>query len=133
MKNKDVIIFGLAIFAMFFGAGNLIFPPEIRMVTGKEWMKAALGFFLTGIFLPISGLLAFSQVGDIDAFALKFTTPTKAGIMSLVELPTAAIIGHFFLGEYLFVVNVIGIVILLVGTMVSKVEMPKKKTAVLMG
>ena len=47
------------------------------------------------------------------SFALEYTTPTKAGIMSLVELPATAIIGHFFLGEYLFVVNVIGIIILL--------------------
>ncbi|MCS5420460.1 MULTISPECIES: branched-chain amino acid transport system II carrier protein [Psychrilyobacter] len=71
MKNKDVFIFGLAIFAMFFGAGNLIFPPEIGMVSGKEWLKAAMGFFTTGICLPVCGLLAFSQVGDIDNFAVK--------------------------------------------------------------
>ncbi len=71
MKNKDVFIFGLAIFAMFFGAGNLIFPPEIGMVSGEEWLKAATGFFMTGIALPVCGLLAFSQAGDIDKFAAK--------------------------------------------------------------
>lgn len=71
MKNKDVFIFGLAIFAMFFGAGNLIFPPEIGMVSGEEWLKAAVGFFMTGIALPVCGLMAFSQAGGTDNFAVK--------------------------------------------------------------
>lgn len=71
MKNRDVFIFGLAIFAMFFGAGNLIFPPEIGMISGEEWMKAALGFFMTGIALPVCGLIAFSQAGNTDNFAVK--------------------------------------------------------------
>ena len=58
-KNNDVLVFGLAIFAMFFGAGNLIFPPEIGLMTGKEWLMASGGFFLTFLFadcLPLAGL-----------------------------------------------------------------------------
>jgi len=41
------------------------------LASGREWVKAALGFFITGISLPVCGLLAFSQVGDTDNFAVK--------------------------------------------------------------
>ena len=33
---KDVIVVGFAMFAIFFGAGNLIFPPYLGMVSGQE-------------------------------------------------------------------------------------------------
>ena len=32
---RDSVITGLALFAMFFGAGNLIFPPKIGLVSGE--------------------------------------------------------------------------------------------------
>jgi len=76
----------------------------------------------------ILGLVPTVLSCSFYAMSLKFTTPTKAGIMSLIELPTAAIIGHLFLKEHLFIVNAIGIVILVLGTMVLKIEIPSKKT-----
>ena len=36
--KKDSLIIGLALFAMFFGAGNLIFPPYLGMTSGSEWL-----------------------------------------------------------------------------------------------
>ena len=63
--------------------------------------------------------------------AIRYTTPTKAGIVALVEIPITAVIGNFFLGEYLGVINVVGIAVLLCGTVISKVELPiaKRKPA----
>jgi len=63
--------------------------------------------------------------------SIRYVTPTKAGIVSLVEIPVTAIIGNFFLGEYLENINVIGIAVLLCGTIISKAEFPamRKKTA----
>ncbi|MFD2845136.1 branched-chain amino acid transport system II carrier protein [Paracoccus cavernae] len=34
---KDTLVIGFAMFAVFFGAGNLIFPPQIGFATGTEW------------------------------------------------------------------------------------------------
>lgn len=85
-KNNDVIIFGLAIFAMFFGAGNLIFPPEIGVVTGKEWLMSSAGFFLTGICLPVGGLIAFSRAGSTDNFANKVSENFNTIYFSLLIL-----------------------------------------------
>ncbi len=56
--------------------------------------------------------------------AIRYTTPTKAGIVALVEIPVTAVIGNFFLGEYLTTINVVGIAVLLCGTIVSKAEFP---------
>ena len=35
-KNKDILIIGFALFSIFFGAGNLIFPPYIGLISGKK-------------------------------------------------------------------------------------------------
>lgn len=93
MKNKDVFIFGLAIFAMFFGAGNLIFPPEIGMVSGGEWLKAATGFFMTGIALPVCGLLAFSQAGDTDKFAARVSNKFNTIYFMLLIIAIGPMLG----------------------------------------
>ena len=45
-KMVDIIIVGFAIFSMFFGAGNLIFPPYIGMTSGSGWLVSYLGFII---------------------------------------------------------------------------------------
>lgn len=70
-KRKEMIILGLALFSMFFGAGNLLFPPSLGMVVGKNWLSAGIGFFLTGVGLPLMGILAFTKGGSLDGFANK--------------------------------------------------------------
>ena len=39
MKNQkaDMFVIGLALFSMFFGAGNIIFPPFLGMQAGASW------------------------------------------------------------------------------------------------
>lgn len=70
--NIDSIVLGLALFAMFFGAGNLIFPPSIGLNAGDSWFSAMLGFFLTGIGMPLLGILAISKAGGtLENFAGK--------------------------------------------------------------
>lgn len=70
-KKKEILILGFALFSMFFGAGNLLFPPSVGVAVGKDWFQAGLGFFLTGIGLPLLGILAFTKVGSLDEFANK--------------------------------------------------------------
>ena len=59
----DFIVIGFVLFAMFFGAGNLIFPPSIGLNAGSSWKEAFLGFFLTGIGLPLSGIIPSIKQG----------------------------------------------------------------------
>ncbi len=81
----------------------------------------------TIIFSILLGLIPTFLSYTIYSMSLKFITPTKASITGLVELPTTAIIGYFFLGEYLLTLNIIGIIILLTGIVVSKIEIPREK------
>lgn len=68
-KNKNLILTGFALFAMLFGAGNLIFPPEVGIKTGTNWIIGALGFIITGAGLPLLGILASSVGSGQDKFA----------------------------------------------------------------
>ena len=66
MKRKQIIdtmVVGFALFAMFLGAGNLIFPPTLGAIAGDQWFKAMIGFMMTGIGLPILGVVASAKAG----------------------------------------------------------------------
>ena len=52
-----VVIIGFAIFAMMFGASNLIFPITVGVSAGCQLVPAVLGFLLTAVFLPLIGLI----------------------------------------------------------------------------
>ena len=64
-----VLTIGLTIFAMLFGAGNLIFPPKLGIEMGQYTWLGFLGFFLSAVVLPMIGLLAIvSFEGDYREF-----------------------------------------------------------------
>ena len=77
-SSKDIIVIGFALFALFFGAGNLIFPPFLGNVTGTEYPLAVFGFILTGVGLPLLSILAVAKNGGdllnlTDLVGKKFT------------------------------------------------------------
>ena len=51
------------VFAMFLGAGNLIFPPMAGQLAGENLWPAAAGFLMTGVGLPLLGVVVISRVG----------------------------------------------------------------------
>lgn len=68
--TKDFFVIGLALFAMFFGAGNLIFPPYLGKLTGSKFFLATLGFVVTGVGLPFLGILACTKTnGNFEDMA----------------------------------------------------------------
>ena len=73
-RKKEVLILGFALFAMFFGAGNLIFPPSLGIEMGKDWLVAGIGFLVTGVGLPLLGVLAFTKVGRLEDFSVKISS-----------------------------------------------------------
>ena len=64
-KTKDIIIVGFALFAIFFGAGNLIFPPFLGVMAGKGWGISAIGFLTTDPVFPVLGVIATAMVGGM--------------------------------------------------------------------
>lgn len=71
-KTKDTIIVGLALFATFFGAGNLIFPPMLGLINGDKWWLCMLGFLITGAGLPILGVIAVAKAGGTIHHVTKY-------------------------------------------------------------
>ncbi|KAF5084285.1 branched-chain amino acid transport system II carrier protein [Anaerotignum sp.] len=67
-KNSmaDVAIIGLALFAMFFGAGNLIFPPYLGINAGTEWFTGFICFFIADVGLALVAILAMIKTGDVS-------------------------------------------------------------------
>ena len=53
LQRSDILALGFMTFALFLGAGNIIFPPSAGMAAGEHIGLAALGFLLTGVGLPL--------------------------------------------------------------------------------
>jgi branched-chain amino acid:cation transporter, LIVCS family len=64
MKKKDTLFIGLMLFSMFFGAGNLIFPPFLGLGSGTSFWPAIIGFIITAVGLPLLVLIAIALVKD---------------------------------------------------------------------
>ena len=68
MKTKlsfsNHLVIGVMLFALFFGAGNLIFPASLGQNAGTQVWIAVIGFLLTGIGLPFLGTLAMGFSGS---------------------------------------------------------------------
>lgn len=60
--NKNILIVGFMLFAIFFGAGNLIFPPKLGLESGAQFWPAIIGFIVTGVGLPLLGMI----IGSFD-------------------------------------------------------------------
>lgn len=61
-KTRETYVFGFAIFAAFFGAGNLILPPLLGFNAGVDWWLVALGFVLSAVVIPLAALLAHARL-----------------------------------------------------------------------
>lgn len=70
MNRKTTIAIGFMLFALFFGAGNLIFPAQLGQYAGTNFWYAAIGFLMTGVGLPLMGILAMAVSGSNDLQAL---------------------------------------------------------------
>lgn len=89
-KSKDVIVIGLALFAMFFGAGNLIFPPKLGAELGHSWMTGVLGFSLSDAGISFLAVVAIAlSGGKIDSLGEK----VHPGFGKLLSIVAGLILG----------------------------------------
>ncbi|TDM15403.1 branched-chain amino acid transport system II carrier protein [Macrococcus bovicus] len=56
--NKKIVVVGFMLFAIFFGAGNLIFPPKLGFISGTYFWPAIIGFIVTGVGIPLITIIA---------------------------------------------------------------------------
>ena len=95
----QIVSISMMLFAIFFGAGNMIFPPAMGQLAGSSYPLALLGFILTDVGIAIMGIAAVVFVGsNIDdigrlispRFGLFFSIAVYLLIGPLFGLPRTA-------------------------------------------
>ncbi|WP_299821263.1 branched-chain amino acid transport system II carrier protein [uncultured Pontibacter sp.] len=73
LSFRETFFIGLMLFAVFFGAGNLIFPLSLGQAAGDNLLPAILGFLITGVGLPLLGVIAIgiSKNEDVQSISAK--------------------------------------------------------------
>ena len=98
LSNKNLALVGVTLFSMFFGAGNLIFPPYVGYSAGVKALPAYLGMLLTAVCFPVLGVVAVAKVGGTDRvfakvhkyFAAAFTIAVFLCIGPMLAIPRTA-------------------------------------------
>lgn len=98
LSKKELLFVGLTLFSMFFGAGNLIFPPFLGEQAGSYAWIALLGFVVSAVGLPILGVVAVAKAGGLKSlasrvhplFAFVFTLLIYLSIGPCLAIPRTA-------------------------------------------
>lgn len=85
-RTQDIFVSGLALFAIFFGAGNLIFPPYLGVITGDGWFATMCGFLLADPVIPILTVFITAFAGGRAVDLGKRVSPGFAKLLSLVAI-----------------------------------------------
>lgn len=72
LTSKEIIVIGSMLFALFLGAGNMIFPPMLGQEAGTNIWLALAGFLVTGVGLPLLAVVAIARSGgDLQTLATR--------------------------------------------------------------
>jgi LIVCS family branched-chain amino acid:cation transporter len=66
MRLRDTFAVGFMTFALFLGAGNIIFPPFLAYQAGEYWLVAMVGFLITGVGIPALTLIVYGGLGKVE-------------------------------------------------------------------
>ena len=102
---KDALIVGFALFAMFFGAGNIIFPPYVGLIAGKEWLTGFFWYYMADIglaLIAIIGMLRARRIDQIEGIMYRLgKIPARIMISiilicigPLIAIPRTAVVGY---------------------------------------
>ena len=83
LRGKKQLLIGFTLFSMFFGAGNLIFPPYLGAQAGIRLWLAFAGFAVSAIGLPIAGVVAVARAGGLPQLAER-VHPRFAQVFSIL-------------------------------------------------
>lgn len=102
MGRKKLLLVSLMVFSMFFGAGNLIFPPQLGQLSGTNIIQAMGGFLISAVGLPILAIAVVAKAGGLHIlakrvhprFALAFTLLIYLSIGPFLGIPRAASLAY---------------------------------------
>ena len=98
LKKGQMVTVSFMLFSLFFGAGNLIFPPFLGQNAAQNTFPAILGFLITAVILPVLGVIVVAQSEGLDKlgsrvngkFAIVFTVLIYLSIGPGLGIPRAA-------------------------------------------
>lgn len=80
-----ILTAGFAMFAMFFGSGNLVFPIKVGVDATNAFALPALGLLITGVLVPFLGLVGILYVGgNVHHFFEKLGKPIAFTLILLM-------------------------------------------------
>lgn len=127
-KNSGVITAGLALFSMFFGAGDLVWPTILGGSSGDQNFFAMCGLLVTGVSLPLLGLVSmmlfggdyqefFARIGKYPSILLIFIIQSILGpagsIPRCITLMHATIIPYMPIDMSLLLFSFLGSIVIL--------------------
>ena len=90
MKNKrgalDVLTIGFALFSMFFGAGNVIFPPYLGLQAGHQWLGGFAAYYFADVLLALLALFALLREGSAERVMDRLGRKAATVVMTIVIL-----------------------------------------------
>lgn len=84
--SRDIFIIGFALFSMFFGAGNIIFPPYLGLESGPRWLLGFFCYFAADIGLALLTLFALLRCGGTKELTGRIGRIPSVVLMSAVIL-----------------------------------------------
>ena len=98
LGKRERLFLGFTLFSMFFGAGNLIFPPSVGAQAGNLTWLAMAGMAVSAVGLPVLGVVAVARAGGLTAlgervhplFARVFTVAAYLAIGPCLAIPRTA-------------------------------------------
>ena len=98
LSKHNLLLVGFTLFSMFFGAGNLIFPPFLGAQAGSLTWQAMGGFLISAVGLPVMGVAAVALSGGLTNlagrvhpwFAFLFTLLIYLSIGPCLAIPRTA-------------------------------------------
>lgn len=97
LSKKNLGLVSLMLFSLFFGAGNLIFPPFLGQSAGTSAWISLAGFSITAVGFPVLGVIAVAKSGGLKnlaqrvnpVFAIVFTILIYLSIGPCLGIPRA--------------------------------------------
>ena len=71
LSKKKMVLMSFMLFSLFFGAGNLIFPPFLGQNAGEKMPFAIAAFLITAVILPVLGVIVVAKFDGLDKLARK--------------------------------------------------------------
>ena len=110
MKKTHIVSIAFAIFSMFFGAGNLIYPLAVGRDSGPLTLFGMIGFAITAVFLPLAGLVGmilfdgdyetfFKRLGKVPGIFLIFASMLIIG--PLIAIPRIVTLSHIMVAPFI--------------------------------